>query len=48
LHLAFYQQLSLSEAAEVMQITVGSARQHYERAKKRLRAILQTRRALHE
>ncbi len=48
LHLTFYQRISLSEAAEVMQITVGSARQHYERGKKRLRTILQTRRALHE
>jgi RNA polymerase sigma factor (sigma-70 family) len=48
LHLTFYQRLSLSEASEVMQITVGSARQHYERGKSRLREILQTRRALHE
>jgi len=48
LHLTFYQELSVSEAAEVMQITVGSARQHYERGKKRLREILQTRGAIHE
>lgn len=48
LHLTFYQGLSLSEAAEVMQITVGSARQHYERGKKRLREMLQTQRAIHE
>jgi RNA polymerase sigma-70 factor (ECF subfamily) len=48
LHLTFYQHLSLSEAAEVMQVSVGSARQHYERGKKRLREILQTRRAIHE
>jgi len=48
LHLAFYQQLSLSQAAEVMQISVGSARQHYERGKARLREILQTQRAIHE
>ena len=40
LHLVFYQDLSLSEAAEVMNISVGSARQHYERGKKRLREAL--------
>lgn len=40
LHLVFYQELSLSEAAEVMDISVGSARRHYERGKKRLRAAL--------
>jgi RNA polymerase sigma factor (sigma-70 family) len=48
LHLTFYQRLSLSEAAEIMRITVGSARQHYDRGKKRLRSILQTPEALHE
>lgn len=39
LHLVFYQDLSLSEAAEVMNISVGSVRRHYERGKKRLRAV---------
>jgi RNA polymerase sigma-70 factor (ECF subfamily) len=40
LHLVFYQDLSLSEAAEVMNISIGSARRHYERGKKRLREEL--------
>jgi len=40
LHLVFYQDLSLSEAADVMSISVGSARRHYERGKKRLREAL--------
>jgi RNA polymerase sigma-70 factor, ECF subfamily len=40
LHLVFYQELSLSEAAKVMSISIGSARQHYERGKKRLRELL--------
>ena len=40
LHLVFYQDLSLREAADAMDISVGSARKHYERGKKRLRESL--------
>ena len=40
LHLVFYQDLSLSEAAQVMDISIGSARRHYERGKKHLREDL--------
>ena len=40
LHLVFYQGLSLREAADVMHVSIGSARRHYERGKKRLREEL--------
>ena len=40
LHLAFYEDMSLSEAADVMGLSIGSARQHYERGKKHLREWL--------
>ncbi|HKG61363.1 MAG TPA: RNA polymerase sigma factor [Pyrinomonadaceae bacterium] len=40
LHLVFYQDLSVAEAAEVMNISIGSASRHYERGKKRLRESL--------
>jgi RNA polymerase sigma-70 factor (ECF subfamily) len=40
LHLVFYQDMSIAEAADVMEITVGSARTHYERGKARLKALL--------
>lgn len=40
LHLVFDQGLSVREAALVMEVSVGAARVHYERGKRRLRARL--------
>ena len=40
LHLVFYHELSIREASEVLGISIGSARTHYERGKKRLRILL--------
>lgn len=41
LHLVFYHDLTINDAAQVMKVGVGSARQHYERGKARLRTLLQ-------
>lgn len=40
LHLVFYADLSISEAARVMEVSVGTARTHYERGKAKLRQNL--------
>lgn len=40
LHLVFYQNCSIQEAAEIMGIQLGTARTHYERGKNRLRQLL--------
>ena len=40
LHLVFYQELTIEEAAGVLHLSVGTARTHYERGKARLRALL--------
>lgn len=40
LHLVFYQDLSIEEAAKVLNISLGTARTHFERGKARLRDLL--------
>jgi RNA polymerase sigma-70 factor (ECF subfamily) len=40
LHLVFYQDLTIQESALVLHVSLGSARTHYERGKRRLRELL--------
>jgi RNA polymerase sigma factor (sigma-70 family) len=40
LHLVFYNEVSIAEAARVLGIALGTARTHYERGKARLRDLL--------
>ncbi len=40
LHLVFYQELTIQDAADVLAMPVGTARTHYERGKARLRRLL--------
>ena len=40
LHLVFYQDLTIAAAADVMGISLGAARKHYERGKRQLRKQL--------
>jgi RNA polymerase sigma factor (sigma-70 family) len=42
LHLVFYQDLTIEDAASTLGISVGSVRSHYERGKKRFRRELET------
>jgi RNA polymerase sigma-70 factor (ECF subfamily) len=40
LHLVFYQEMTIEEAAKVLNVSVGTARTHFERGKARLRSLL--------
>ena len=40
LHLVFYQELTIEQAAEILGISLGSARTHYQRGKARLKTML--------
>ena len=40
LHLVFYESLSIQDAANVLEMQIGTARTHYERGKARLRQLL--------
>jgi RNA polymerase sigma factor (sigma-70 family) len=40
LHLVFYEDLSIADAAEVLAISLGAARTHYDRGKRGLRKLL--------
>jgi RNA polymerase sigma factor (sigma-70 family) len=47
LHLVFYQELTIEEASRVMNVSLGTARTHFDRGKRRLREILVEQEAHH-
>jgi RNA polymerase sigma-70 factor (ECF subfamily) len=47
LHLVFYEDMTVEAAADAMGVTVGTARVHYDRAKKRMAELLIEKEAAH-
>lgn len=41
LHLVFYQDLTIEEAGRILKVSLGTARTHFERGKKKLRQLLE-------
>jgi len=48
LELSFYHDLTLEQIAEVLHISIGSVRQHYDRGKKKVRALLLNKSAIND
>jgi len=46
LHLTFYENMTIEQTAELLQISIGTARQHYQRGKANLSRILSAHREL--
>jgi RNA polymerase sigma-70 factor (ECF subfamily) len=47
LHLVFYEDMTVEAAADAMGVTVGTARVHYDRAKKRMAELSAEKEAAH-
>lgn len=48
LHLVFYQDMTIEEAAKIMDVSVGSARKHYSRGKEAVKKRIQVAGGDHE